>query len=119
MEEWLVKAMGKKLIEGQMDQVKQQVIITKSSYRTFGPEHWQILQNQLAAWKVTLLSCWLNNHGKLTAISGLTAFLLLLILCLYKTTISFLIQVSVEAVRELVSHDEASGLRAIPNGVRA
>lgn len=66
VEEWLVRAMGKKLIEGQMDQVKQQVIITKSSYRTFGPEHWQILQNQLAAWKVTLLPFWLNNHGTLS-----------------------------------------------------
>lgn len=44
--------MGKKLIEGQMDQVKQQVTITKAAQRTFGPDHWGVLEKQLAAWKV-------------------------------------------------------------------
>jgi hypothetical protein len=52
VEDWLVKAMGKKLMAGQMDQVKQQVTITKASYRTFGPDNWPILLRQLAAWKV-------------------------------------------------------------------
>jgi translation initiation factor 3 subunit M len=56
VEDWLVKAMGKKLMGGQMDQVKQQVTITKASYRTFGPDNWQILLKQLAAWKENVAS---------------------------------------------------------------
>ena len=52
VEEWLVRAMGRKLIEGQMDQVKQQVTVTKASQRTFGPENWGTIEKQLAAWKV-------------------------------------------------------------------
>ena len=52
VEDWLVRAMGKKLLSGQMDQVKQQVTITKASQQTFDTEDWQLLQKQLAAWKV-------------------------------------------------------------------
>ena len=36
-----------------MDQVKQQVTITKASQQTFGTEDWQLLQKQLAAWKAS------------------------------------------------------------------
>lgn len=53
VEEWLVRAIGRKLIEGQMDQVKQQVTVTKAAQRTFGPENWGALEKQLAAWKVS------------------------------------------------------------------
>lgn len=61
VEDWLVKAMGKKLLSGQMDQVKQEVTITKASYRTFGSDDWQHLAKQLANWKV---SFWcLRMHG--------------------------------------------------------
>ena len=56
VEDWLVKAMGKKLLSGQMDQVKQQVTITKASYRTFGSDDWQFLEQQLAAWKASALT---------------------------------------------------------------
>jgi len=56
VEDWVVKAMGKKLMGGQMDQVKQQVTITKASYRTFGPDNWHLLLKQLAAWKENVAS---------------------------------------------------------------
>lgn len=46
--------MGKRLIEGQMDQVAEHVVVTKASQRTFGPADWEKLQKQLAAWKVSL-----------------------------------------------------------------
>lgn len=52
VEDWLVRAMGKKLLSGQMDQVKQLVTISKASFQTFGAEDWQLLEQQLAAWKV-------------------------------------------------------------------
>jgi len=40
------------LISAKYLQVKQQVTITKASYRTFGPDNWHLLLKQLAAWKV-------------------------------------------------------------------
>ena len=58
VEEWLVRAIGKKLIEGQMDQVQRVITITKSSFSTFGPQQWQLLHRQLAAWKVRMATCY-------------------------------------------------------------
>ena len=89
VEDWLVRAMGKKLLSGQMDQVKQQVTITKSSMQTFGAEDWQTLERQLAAWKASpsfpnyqhaLLVCFsvpplICNHGILAAASVLLSYI--------------------------------------------
>ena len=53
VEEWLVKAIGKRLIQGQMDQEKRAVTISKATQRTFGREDWKLLQKQIKSWAVS------------------------------------------------------------------
>ncbi|DBB15616.1 TPA: hypothetical protein ACH3X3_003828 [Trebouxia sp. C0006] len=51
VEAWVVRAIGKRLLEGRINQLKQTVTITKCAHRTFAAAQWQELKQQLAAWK--------------------------------------------------------------------
>ena len=54
MEPWLVAGMGKKLIEGTIDQPQQVVHISRASLRAFSSRQWEHIHCQLAAWKASL-----------------------------------------------------------------
>lgn len=51
VEAWVVRAIGKRLLEGRIDQLKGTVTITKCAHRTFAAAQWRELRDQLAAWK--------------------------------------------------------------------
>ena len=46
----VVQAIGKKIAEARIDQLRGVVAITKCAPRTFGPQHWRELQATLAGW---------------------------------------------------------------------
>ncbi|KAK9828739.1 hypothetical protein WJX72_001837 [[Myrmecia] bisecta] len=54
VEAWVVRAIGKKLVEGRIDQLRGVVTITKCTPRSFGRDQWQELREQLAAWKESI-----------------------------------------------------------------
>ncbi|KAI3425857.1 hypothetical protein D9Q98_007831 [Chlorella vulgaris] len=47
----VVKAIGKKIAEARIDQLRCTVAISKCAPRTFGSEHWRELQQTLTGWK--------------------------------------------------------------------
>lgn len=51
VEALVVQAIGKKLIEARIDQLKEQVVIGKCAARAFGVEQWKELQAQLRSWQ--------------------------------------------------------------------
>lgn len=51
VETWVVRAIGAKLLEARMDQMRQVVIITRCPQRTFGRPQWEELRRRLSAWK--------------------------------------------------------------------
>lgn len=52
VEAWVVRAIGKKLLEARIDQLAGRITIIKSVQRTFSRSQWGQLRAQLAAWKV-------------------------------------------------------------------
>lgn len=51
VESVVVQAIGKRLIEAKIDQLKEVVVVTKCAPRTFGEAQWRELQRQLRGWK--------------------------------------------------------------------
>ena len=51
VEALVVQAIGKKLIEARIDQLKEEVVIGKCAARAFGTEQWKELQIQLRSWQ--------------------------------------------------------------------
>lgn len=47
----VVQAIGKRIIEARIDQLRAVVAITKCAPRTFGADHWKELQQTLAGWR--------------------------------------------------------------------
>ena len=52
VEVWVVRAIGKKLLEARIDQMRRTVAVTKCMQRTFSTAQWRALLAQLGAWKV-------------------------------------------------------------------
>lgn len=52
VEAWIVRAVGKKLLDAKMDQTAGTVAVTRCSHRSFGPSQWLELSDRLALWKV-------------------------------------------------------------------
>jgi translation initiation factor 3 subunit M len=50
VEAWIVRAIGKKLLDARIDQLARTVAITRCSHRSFGGPQWRELRAQLAAW---------------------------------------------------------------------
>ncbi len=48
--------MGRKLVEGKMDQPGRKLVISRAMHATFGQPEWARLQQQLAAWKDSMAS---------------------------------------------------------------
>lgn len=51
VEVWVVRAIGKKLLEARIDQMRRTVAVTKCMQRTFSATQWRALLAQLGAWK--------------------------------------------------------------------
>ena len=51
-EAWVIRAIGAKLLEARIDQMRRSVTVTKLTQRAFTAAHWADLRAQLAAWKV-------------------------------------------------------------------
>ncbi len=51
MEGWLVRAVGRKLLDARMDQTAATVTVTRCSHRSFGEPQWEELRDRLASWK--------------------------------------------------------------------
>ena len=56
VETWVIQAIGKKLIDAQIDQLNERVTVLKCARTTFGNGQWVELQQQLNAWKVWSLA---------------------------------------------------------------
>lgn len=54
VEAWIVRAVGKKLLEGRIDAVRGVLTVGRCNYRSFRQGEWALLQRQLAAWRDTL-----------------------------------------------------------------
>ncbi len=54
VEPTLVRAIGRGLIEGRLDQLEGAVDVTHSASRTFGKAQWEDLRAQLAEWRERL-----------------------------------------------------------------
>jgi translation initiation factor 3 subunit M len=51
VEAWVVRAIGRRLLEGKMDQPGGRLLIIRSTQAAFGAPEWAHLKQQLAAWK--------------------------------------------------------------------
>jgi translation initiation factor 3 subunit M len=56
VELFVVKAIGAKLLEGKIDQIRGAVSITRCSMRTFGPTEWATIKTRLSTWREALVS---------------------------------------------------------------
>ena len=50
VEQWVVKAIGAKLLEAKLDQVRRVVVVTRCTFRVFGKQQWEDLRRQLHSW---------------------------------------------------------------------
>ncbi|GAX79504.1 hypothetical protein CEUSTIGMA_g6945.t1 [Chlamydomonas eustigma] len=60
VELFVVRAIGAKLLEGKIDQVKGSVSITRCTMRSFGHAEWKAVKTRLASWKESLVSVQAN-----------------------------------------------------------
>ena len=54
MELWLIDIIRAGLVEGKLSQARQELLVHRSTYRTFGKEEWEELEARLDEWKVAL-----------------------------------------------------------------
>ena len=52
VEAWLVRGIGKKLLDARINQLSRTVAVTRTTHRSFGPPQWQELGAQLTQWAV-------------------------------------------------------------------
>jgi hypothetical protein len=53
VEALVVQAIGKRIVEARIDQLRGVVAVAKCVPRTFGADQWRELQQQLGAWRVS------------------------------------------------------------------
>ena len=56
VEVWLIDVIRAGLVEGKLSQARQELLVHRSTYRTFGKEEWVELDSRLEDWKVALES---------------------------------------------------------------
>ena len=54
VELWLIDVIRAGLVEGKLSQARQELLVHRSTYRTFGREEWEDLYSRLEDWKVAL-----------------------------------------------------------------
>lgn len=70
-EAWVIRSIGRKLLEARIDQMRRVVIVSKLAHRAFTHAQWAELRTQLAAWKVGRLADCGCSRAKRCAESGL------------------------------------------------
>ncbi|KAK9834766.1 hypothetical protein WJX74_009855 [Apatococcus lobatus] len=76
VEMWVIQAIGKKLIDAQIDQLNERVTVLKCARTTFGNSQWVELQQQLNAWKASvadvreMVTSQRHTNGHLAAVSA-------------------------------------------------
>jgi len=59
---WLIDVIRAGLIEGKLSQYRQELLVHRSTYRTFGREEWEELDARLEEWKVALEGVLAGDH---------------------------------------------------------
>lgn len=54
VETWVIKAIGKKLLDARIDQLSGTIAITRATHRSFGQPQWAELRDRLASWKANV-----------------------------------------------------------------
>ncbi|KAJ1569634.1 hypothetical protein HK405_012554, partial [Cladochytrium tenue] len=54
VEMWIIDGIRAGLIDGKMNQLKRAVIVSRSTYRVFGEQHWSLLSAKLDGWRSNL-----------------------------------------------------------------
>ena len=54
VESWIVRAVGARLVEAKMDQVRGVAVVTRVNHRVFGDDQWKDLKTKLASWRENL-----------------------------------------------------------------
>ncbi|KAJ2313907.1 hypothetical protein H4R23_004324 [Coemansia sp. Cherry 401B] len=68
VEMWIIDVIRSGLMQGKMNQVSRTLVPTRSTYRTFGAQQWQLLAERLDQWKSSLESLQpVINNAKLVA----------------------------------------------------
>ena len=70
---FLIRAVGLKLLEGKIDQVKATVSINRCTMRTFGSKEWVAVRAKIGAWRdqlVAVQASLVANKGGGSAVQG-------------------------------------------------
>ena len=51
---WLIDVIRAGLVEGKLSQARQELLVHRSKYRTFGKAEWEELDSRLEDWKIAL-----------------------------------------------------------------
>ena len=51
VEGWIVRAVGARLVEAKMDQVRGVAVVTRVTHRVFGPQQWNALRANIDSWR--------------------------------------------------------------------
>lgn len=54
VEIWLIDVIRAGLVEGKLSQARQELLVHRSTYRTFGRQEWEELNSRLEDWKIAL-----------------------------------------------------------------
>jgi translation initiation factor 3 subunit M len=54
VEIWLIDVIRAGLVEGKLSQARQELLVHRSTYRTFGRQEWEELDSRLEDWKIAL-----------------------------------------------------------------
>jgi translation initiation factor 3 subunit M len=65
VEMWLIDVIRAGLVEGKLSQYRQELLVHRSTYRTFGREEWEELDARLEEWKVALEGVLSGDHAAL------------------------------------------------------
>jgi translation initiation factor 3 subunit M len=62
VEVWLIDIIRAGLVEGKLSQARQELLVHRSTYRTFGREEWEELESRLEDWRVALEAILTSGH---------------------------------------------------------
>jgi translation initiation factor 3 subunit M len=56
VEVWLIDVIHAGLVEGKLSQARQELLVHRTTYRTFGRQEWEELDSRLEDWRLALES---------------------------------------------------------------
>jgi len=73
VEVWIIDVIRVGLIEAKVDQVKSQLLVSRSTHGTFETEAWTELKDQLTDWRTNIVSCQKVLHEVMRRMTALPA----------------------------------------------